>query len=123
MAYDSENDRLLLFGGRSVTGTLLADLWSFDLASSAWIDLTDPGGGPPARQAHTLTYDPVSGDTILVGGVAAEGDTLLGDTWHYRNGWTQAVSILPPRAYHHMVYNSVTGSLILFSHREVWRYE
>jgi hypothetical protein len=127
LAYDSDNDRLLLFGGRSVTGTTLADLWSFDLAASAWIELADPGGGPPARQAHTLTYDPDTQSLVLVGGVTGNGDTLLSDTWHYRGqtGWTQADpgTMQPAQAYHQVVYDGTTQSLILFSDGEVWRYE
>jgi outer membrane biosynthesis protein TonB len=125
MAYDSENDEIYLFGGRSVTGTLLADLWTFDVDSSTWAELHDPGGGPPARQAHSLTYDPDAQTIVLVGGVTDGGDTLLADTWHYRGEWTQAgpLTTLPEVAYHQVVYDSTTHALILFSNGEVWRYE
>jgi uncharacterized repeat protein (TIGR01451 family) len=127
LAYDSDNDRLLLFGGRSVTGTTLADLWAFDLAASAWIELTDPGGGPPARQAHSFTYDPDTRQAVLVGGVTGNGDTLLGDTWHYsvQAGWVESNPgmALPPRAYHQVVYDGATQTLVLFSNGEVWRHE
>ena len=77
MTNDFANDRLLLFGGRTVTGTLLADLWAFDLDAGTWQQLDDGGGdGPSARMAHSLTYDPDTGNTVLVGGVAdAGGDT------------------------------------------------
>ena len=127
MTNDSANDRLLLFGGRTVTGTLLADLWAFDLDAGTWQQLDDGGGdGPSARMAHSLTYDPDTGNAILVGGVAdAGGDTLLNDTWHYREetGWGDAdpATALPPVAYHRAVYGD--GAILLFSNGEVWQYE
>ncbi|MCP4288612.1 MAG: DUF11 domain-containing protein, partial [Gammaproteobacteria bacterium] len=121
------NDQILLFGGRNLTGTLLADLWAFDLISSTWTLLDDGGGGgdPPARMAHTLTYDPGLGKAVLTGGVVADGHTLLGDTWHYdeTNGWQQATpgTALPARAYHQAVYTP--DGIVLFSNGEVWQYE
>jgi uncharacterized repeat protein (TIGR01451 family) len=131
LTYDMDNNRLLLFGGRSVTGTLLADLWTFDLSTETW-QLLDDGGGPssgsgtspPARQAHSLTYDPATGQVVLVGGTTDEGDTLLDDTWHYTDsGWTEAtpVTTLPPRAYHEAIYTG--DGIVLFSDGEVWNYE
>ncbi|RME56446.1 hypothetical protein D6779_10610, partial [Candidatus Parcubacteria bacterium] len=118
-------NRLLLFGGRNITGALLSDLWAFDLSTNSWQLLDDGGGGggPPARMAHSLTYDPDTGDVVLAGGVAADGQTLLGDTWHYQAGWSQATpaTALPPRAYHRAVYAG--DATLLFSDGEVWKYE
>jgi hypothetical protein len=125
LTYDTANHRLLLFGGRTVTGTLLSDLWAFDSIAESWTKLGDGGGGsPPPRAAHTLTYDPVTGNVVLVGGVTDEGDTLLSDTWHYsQGGWTEVTPSLAPTqpAYHQATYGN--NSIILFSNREVWKYE
>jgi uncharacterized repeat protein (TIGR01451 family) len=119
------SNRLLLFGGRTVTGTLLADLWTFDPISETWTELDDGGGGggPPTRMAHTLTYDAATGNVVLVGGVTNEGDTLLNDTWHYRDGWAEVTpaTTLPGQAYHQAIYGD--NAIILFSNGEVWRYE
>ncbi len=126
---------LLLFGGRTITGTLLADLWAFDPVSETWTELDDGSGtGPSARMAHSLTYDPDIGKVVLVGGVTDEGDTRLGDTWHHtppsfpplggtEGGWTEAdpATPLPPLAYHQAVY--ADNAIILFSARQLWRYE
>lgn len=126
MTYDPDNHRLLLFGGRSAAGTLLADLWSFDLVAETWQELAAGGeGGPPARMAHTLTYDAAAGNAVLVGGVSSEGDILLNDTWHYRDqiGWAEvaATTHLPESDYHQAVYDG--NAILLFSHGEVWKYE
>ncbi|MCL4302969.1 MAG: PKD domain-containing protein [Anaerolineae bacterium] len=126
MTYDPDNNRLLLFGGRSASGTLLADLWSFDLEIETWQELAAGAeGGPPARMAHTLTYDAAAGSAVLVGGVGGEGDSLLNDTWRYRDpaGWTEAAAIVssPESDYHQAVYDG--HAILLFSHGEVWKYE
>jgi PKD repeat protein len=126
MTYDPDNNRLLLFGGRSAAGTLLADLWSFDLGTETWQELANGGGGgPPARMAHTLTYDAAAGNAVLVGGVSGDDTALLNDTWLYRDqaGWTDAATTttLPEADYHQAVYDGHT--IILFSHGEVWQYE
>jgi uncharacterized repeat protein (TIGR01451 family) len=125
LTYDSTQQQLLLFGGRTLSGTLLADLWAFDPASQEWTLLDDGGGGgdPTARQAHTLTYDSATGNAVLIGGTPDGGDTLLGDTWLYQNGWIEATpaTSLPPRAYHQAVYTG--AGIIVVSQGEVWKYE
>jgi PKD repeat protein len=126
LAYDPDKQRLLLFGGRSAAGTLLADLWSFDLMAQTWQELAaEGGGGPPARMAHTLTYDAAAGTAVLAGGAAGEGDGLLNDTWHYHDqtGWVEAAitPTLPEVDYHQAVYDGQT--LILFARGQVWKYE
>jgi hypothetical protein len=42
--YDMDNDQLLLFGGRSLTSTVLADFWAFDLATEIWTPIAVSGG-------------------------------------------------------------------------------
>lgn len=124
LTYDPAHNQLLLFGGRTISGTLLADLWAFNLGSNNWTLLDNGGGGgdPPARMAHTLTYDAAAGRAVLAGGLA-DDETLLGDTWHYdTTGWLEVDSTpLPARAYHKAVYTN--NVILLFSNREGWRYE
>jgi hypothetical protein len=123
LTYDPDENRLLLFGGRSITGSLLADLWTFDFDTDAWTELDGGGGGgPPGRMAHSLTYDGLAGNAVLAGGVDID-ETLLGDTWLYQDGWIEAnpTTALPPRAYHRAVYTD--DDIILVSDGEVWNYE
>src|SRR5690606_17135501 len=70
MAYNPDDEKLYLFGGRTVSGTLLADLWAFDVATNAWNELTPAGPNPAVRQAHSLIYQPEWGSLVLVGGVS-----------------------------------------------------
>jgi uncharacterized repeat protein (TIGR01451 family) len=125
LTYDPVKERLLLFGGRSSNGLLLADLWAFDLASATWTQLD--AVGPSARQAHTLIYDPDDHLLVLVGGADASSDTFLNDTWYYQDqvGWWQVTPapVLPGQAYHQTVYDSTRHTIILFSNGETWKYE
>jgi hypothetical protein len=75
--------------------------------------------------AHSLTYDPANGSTVLIGGVIDDGETLLGDTWHYQNGWIEAnpTTPIPPSAYHQVVYNTMSQTIVLVSNEKVWIYE
>ena len=118
------NNHLYLFGGRNITGTILSDLWDYNLGTAEW-SLLDGGGGagPPVRMGHSLTYDPDTGNLVLVAGTNDDGDTLLGDTWHFNQGWTNAnpTTSLTPRAYHQALYTD--NAIVLFSDGEVWKYE
>ena len=42
MAYDSNADKIVLFGGESATGERLNDTWIYDPQTNAWTDVT-PG--------------------------------------------------------------------------------
>lgn len=122
LAYNPANNTILLFGGRDVAGVLLADTWSFNPATSSWTQLS---AGPAGRQGHSLVYDPIQLRLVLVGGMAADGDTLLDDTWSYQEGgWTNANTIpaAPAGVYHTLVYDSSDNALILFTNGQTWQY-
>jgi hypothetical protein len=70
-----------------------------------------------------LTYDNETHSTVLVGGVADDGESLLSGTWHFQNTWIVAnpPTAIPARAYHKAVYTN--NAIILFSNQEGWKYE
>jgi hypothetical protein len=125
LTYDEDEQVLWLFGGRTVTGTLLADLWRYDLATATWTEIND--SGPSARMAHVLVYQPEWGELVLMGGAAGDGDTLLSDTWHYQVGvgWEEAspATSLPATAYHQAVYDSNSQGILLFTDGQTWQYQ
>jgi hypothetical protein len=75
--------------------------------------------------AHSLTYDSDTGNAVLVGGMTDEGDTLLNDTWRYRNlvGWMEVNPPMtqPGVSFHQAIYGN--NSIFLFGNKETWRYE
>jgi len=119
MAYDSQSDRVILFGGwvpdvRQVAIDL-NETWSYDYANNTWKNMSPPLA-PPARSGHALVYDSQSDRSILFGG--ADGG-YLSDTWEYDynlNIWTQMKpSIFPSeRCRHDMIYDSKSDRLVLF---------
>lgn len=124
IAYDSNNDTILLFGGRDATGALLADTWQLDLSTDTWSQIL--ASGPSARMAHAMAFDPTTDTYVLVGGANNGGDTILNDTWHFSSSnWTvvSPAQAAPNSAYHLLVYDSTNDSIILFTNGETWTYE
>jgi hypothetical protein len=78
-AFDPATRRALLTGGFG-DGTILNDLWAFDIVIDTWFDLA-PAISPPPRFAATGGFDPTENLLVLFSGLANTG--LLADTWYY----------------------------------------
>jgi hypothetical protein len=78
-AFNPATKQALLTGGFG-NGTILNDLWAFDITMDAWVDLT-PTTSPPPRFAATGGFDSTENVLVLFGGLANTG--LLADTWYY----------------------------------------
>lgn len=87
-AFDPVTKLALLTGGFG-NGTILNDLWAFDITSDAWVDFT-PTISPPPRFAATGGFDRMNHVLVLFSGLANTG--LLADTWHYAH---QPSSVTP----------------------------
>jgi len=80
------DDTMLMFGGANPTDGNLGDLWSLDMSTMVWKELT-PSTGPDARNSATATM--VDGKMIMYAGEGAGTDP---DLWSYdpsTNAWTQ----------------------------------
>ena len=75
-----------------------------------------PGGGPSARNGHSMAYDSTSGKVLLFGG--RNGDTPLGDMWEWDDdGWDGPIStpVAPSARYDAaMAYDSARQVVVLF---------
>ena len=77
----------LLFGGRDGT-TVFGDLWSYDLGSDAWTELS-PAAGPDARFGHEAVWVDDVGLVVFAG---QAGTTFFNDLWAYdpaADAWTE----------------------------------
>src|ERR1039458_6866847 len=74
--YDSQRDRLVLFGGRNGE-VLFADTWEFD--GSDWKPTFM--AGPSLRSGGPAVYDSARSVTVLYGGFRPLA--ALGDTWEW----------------------------------------
>jgi hypothetical protein len=95
MTFDSEEGYVLMFGGvgkvsADCEGTTLNrtldDTWAF--LHGEWLSI-DPSSSPPGLWGASLTYDNLTKQAILFGGVNGTTDTASEQTWEYVNDdWT-----------------------------------
>jgi hypothetical protein len=120
MAYDSESDKIILFGGHTGGDTtdpahFSAETWAFDAATNTWTNMK-PVSGPKGRSSPGLAYDSESDRVILFSG----DDNLvfsLPDTWTYdynANTWTEMAKGPANRYNFRMAYDSESDRIILF---------
>ncbi len=82
---DSDRRRIVLYGGKSVTGSLLGDTWEWDEASADWIERL-PRSTPGTRRYAGGALDPESRKPVIYGGLrftSATGNTTFGDLWDW----------------------------------------
>jgi hypothetical protein len=111
-SYDSNRDRVVVFGGGANGGADLNDTWEWD--GSTWINRA-PAISPPMLAAAAMAYDSARGRSVLFGG--STPTALSSDTWEWDgNTWTKrdlAISP-PPMVWAAMVYDSARGRMVLF---------
>ncbi|MFW9848327.1 MAG: Kelch repeat-containing protein [Candidatus Thorarchaeota archaeon] len=143
--YDSESDRVILFGGVKLTEPYSCwnETWAYDTNSNTWENMA-PGVCPSARASHGMTYDSESDVIVLYGGMPPDtagqnGRGTAGDTWIYdynTNTWTNMSPGFSPDYLYAFgfVYDSESDRTILFGGRfrnstvteernETWAYD
>ncbi len=121
MTYDTESDRVILFGGSDAnTSETLNDTWAYDYDSNTWVDL-QPTGDISPYHFFDMVYDPAIDRILLFGGTRLVDGvwTTQNDTWAFdynTNTWTdRQPAVSPsPRAYHSMAYDAKTDQIISF---------
>lgn len=117
MAYDSESDRIILFGGMSVeTGAFFDETWSYDFNTNTGAKM-NPEVSPPGRNYQAMAYHPTIDRVVIFGG------DVLGhpgnDTWEYdfnTDSWEliDTSNAPPSRDYSSMVYAASLDRIVLF---------
>lgn len=87
--YYPAGNKIIIFGGRNVSGNL-NDVWSLDLSTNQWQDIT-PLSGPMPTQRFTANalYDSVMNRMIIWSG---QGAMLYNDVWAFNlsnNTWQE----------------------------------
>ena len=78
-----------------------------------WVEFDAPEK-PPARNGHSLTFDPIRGRVVLFGGW---NGSALNDTWEYDGtNWIRITTPTSPSARygHSLTFDPIRGRVILF---------
>ncbi len=121
LAYDTESDRVILWGGFIGKDVLDPNIWTYDFNTNTWLEHTNtrleliPESGPDSRWYQAMAYDETS-DRIIVYGGADEGSDEM---WAYGfsdNTWTKLRPTINPGKISRMpmVYVPDAGKLVLF---------
>jgi len=124
MAYDSTQDRVLLFGGTELVGSMFVwknDTWALSLAKKTWTN-THPSTSPPPRGGASATYNSVSEVGLVFGGTNTFANTSSGyfnDTWAYNataNAWSNVTPLESPspRILSVLAYDPIADRTVLF---------
>ena len=113
MVYDSQSDRVILFGGYA--GYDLDETWSYDFETNSWTNM-NPASRPPARFTPAIAYNIQSDRVLIFGGI---GGGLRDDMWAYdfeSNTWTEMhPAVKPPPSYGaRFSYDSHADRVVMF---------
>ncbi len=139
IAYDSESDLLVTYGGYTeFWGTQTSETWIYDYNADQWQN-KQPTTRPTAMLGHQMAYYDSLDRIILYGGFyfdGAENDYPQSETWSYdinSNTWTNLQTVIHPQkvAFHSMAYDSESDKIILFGGmlssnakvQETWTYD
>lgn len=108
MVYDSNRDRVVLFGG-AVGTEFLSDTWVFEKGN--WTEIETPNA-PSARRFAGIAFDPVRDRVVLFGG--GTGDTRFLDTWEFDGTtWTRIQESGPQVEVPALVYDAARGETLM----------
>jgi N-acetylneuraminic acid mutarotase len=93
IAYDSESDRMILFGGLGKDWLFYDDTWAYDYNTNTWEEMK-PDPEPPYVSRHAMVYSVATDRIILFGGESDDGVpyTYTDEVWAYdynNNTWTK----------------------------------
>ncbi|MGH7724466.1 MAG: Kelch repeat-containing protein [Candidatus Eiseniibacteriota bacterium] len=117
--YDSVGQRMIVFGGRNVSGVYFAGVSQLSLAGSpAWSTVAAAGIPPAPRSGHTAVYDAARNRMLVFGGIS--GGTVFNDVWALSLGATPAWTLLAPtgtppagRFWHSAIYDPPRDRMII----------
>lgn len=120
LVYDSESDRMILFGGLNVLDWFSQDgTWAYDYDTNTWTEM-HPTVRPPGRNYQAMTYDSKADRVLTWGGMYIDESPLPESMWAYdynKDTWTEFPAQEPyphSRDYAAMVYDAESDRTILF---------
>ena len=131
LAYDSESDRIIMFGGFTLNDSKYVDeTWVYDYNTDTWTNL-QPSVHPNGRNYHGMVYDSKADRIVMWGGDIEGGYKPPVWTYDYNtNTWQELGNTNAPavRDYINLAYDSQADKIIMYggySHGndETWIYD
>lgn len=125
--YDSESDRVLLWGGFTGTEENDVQMWAYDYNTDSWEALENGDGPQQHWERHGMAYIPELDRVLFYSGMLEEEGVLPSETWYYdynSNTWTEIdVETSPPKlAMYGMAYDPATGKVVVFGGEKTAKY-
>lgn len=125
MAYSSDDDLILLYGGRYPNLLFFNEVWVFNPNTKVWTEKTNwkcVPSCPEGRAVHSMVYDDYHNKFIVFGGYLVSGHTFeTNETWTYdlsTNTWRRldfgSQQIPAPRHWGSLEFNPVDHNTYLF---------
>jgi Ca2+-binding RTX toxin-like protein len=87
IAYSPDDNKIVLYGGRTASGNFFNELWVYNPPSNTWTQKTGwhcIPSCPTGRSVHSMVYDDFNNKFIVFGGYLLGGHTFeTNDTWTY----------------------------------------
>jgi uncharacterized protein (TIGR03437 family) len=116
IVYSPRERAVILFGGQG--GSLLNDVWSYNLRTQLWTRLNPTGVAPAPRLGHTSVFDTARNRLVVFGGQARG---FFSDVWALdlsSNTWRQlsAEGTGPSTRYGHSAIYDPRGDRMIITH-------
>jgi N-acetylneuraminic acid mutarotase len=132
MAYDSESDRVILFGGADFTqfpgSPYFQETWAYDFNSNTWQQM-EASGDPLRRSYFGFAYSSAADRVVAFGGnVHDDDEARKGELWAYdynENAWVQVSYTGDVLDDHHpdLVYAENSDRFLYYVKNEFWEFD
>ncbi len=126
LVYDSESDRIILFGGvlSDDSSAPTDETWAYDYAANRWTQM-NPSSHPPAVYYLQAVYDPKSDRVILWGGMPTMPENAVWSYDYNQDTWTKTVYQNGPRQDGDgaMAYAPDADRVYLYISSQFWSYD
>ena len=121
MAYDSVNEKVIMFGGCGTISYssencdaqgLLDDTWEWDGIAAVWKKHEINDSNPLARYVHSMVYNSAERSVLMYGGKLAF--TNAADTWEWKENTWHKQGTTGPTGQGGMVYDSQLQKVLWF---------
>lgn len=122
VAFDTRENRMVLFGGKNNDNQVVAETWFYYPSKDHWEQLTASTQNPPGREDHVLIYDSYRHKIVLHGGEDGNTSNVLWELDLETLQWEDKTSDeVPFWEDHSAAYITARKSMIIFGGKSMER--